>query len=282
MSPREFHRIKSQPWNHCVADPHVHGELTLLCTRAIQRFNRFHDTKVVMVRLDEAGSSAGAAPFHPECADKVGGVECREAWALQRAALERHPAPVWHHCPHNRLCGLVPVVQNERCVGALKLVRREGGSSDAFAREVELLQVLTEHALLAGVQPQIHETMPANGSMDAPTPAIQHPLIERAHEFIEEHLSDPELSVAGVAAAVGSHPDYLAHLFAQHTGERMSHYIAVQRTALAKRLLATTTWQIKRVAWACGYANPNWFSHVFREHVGVAPLDFRRSARRQA
>ena len=59
----------------------------------------------------------------------------------------------------------------------------------------------------------------------------------------------------------------------------MSRYIAVRRVELAKTLLVTTDWQIKRIARETGHANPTWFSHVFGVHTGCTPGEHRRRAR---
>jgi AraC-like DNA-binding protein len=98
--------------------------------------------------------------------------------------------------------------------------------------------------------------------------------------YIDEHLSDCGLTVRRVACEVGSNCDYLAHLFAEQVGERMSRFIARRRVHLAQRMLATTTWQVKRIAWESGFANANWFSHVFRVYARCTPSAYRHANRR--
>ena len=68
--------------------------------------------------------------------------------------------------------------------------------------------------------------------------------------------------------------------FAQEVGMRMSRYIATRRIELAKKLLISTHWQIKRIAYESGHSNPDWFSQVFRAHTGMTPRDYRRTASR--
>jgi len=177
------------------------------------------------------------------------------------------------------------VCDGRRCA-ALKVVSRETAAPDSFARMLELLDLLVRDTvatappvLIAAISATAAQAGGASHVPPASTPASASPQVDRARVYIEEHLSDSSLSVTAVATAIGSHPDYLAHVFSEQVGERMTKYIARERVKLARRLLTTTNWQVKRVAWACGFANPNWFSHVFHQHTGATPLDFRRAAR---
>jgi AraC-like DNA-binding protein len=109
-----------------------------------------------------------------------------------------------------------------------------------------------------------------------------HPQVLKAIDYIQEHLSDPKLTIARIAFALDIHPDYLGHLFAAQVGQRMGQFIIAKRVELAKTLLATTDWQIKRIAYETGYANPNWFCHVFIVHTGLTPGECRKESRRSS
>lgn len=103
-----------------------------------------------------------------------------------------------------------------------------------------------------------------------------HPHVKSAMLYIEGRLTDSTLRVSEIARALGLNTTYLSHLFSGHAGERMSRYISARRIALAKRFLATTDWQIKRVAYESGHANADWFSQVFHCHTGMTPGGYRR------
>ena len=107
----------------------------------------------------------------------------------------------------------------------------------------------------------------------------EHNQVRRAIDYVGDHLADARLTVRQVAHELGVHPDYLGHLFATRMGWRMSRYIAARRVEVAKRLLAETDWQVKRVAKETGHANPSWFTHLFRVHTGLSPVAFRRRVR---
>jgi transcriptional regulator GlxA family with amidase domain len=107
-------------------------------------------------------------------------------------------------------------------------------------------------------------------------PSATHPQVLRALEHIQVNLSNPKLTVGRVAAAIDIHPTYLSQIFVEQVGERMSRFIASRRIDRAKTLLATTDWQIKRIALETGHANPNWFCHIFVVHAGMTPGEYRR------
>jgi len=178
----------------------------------------------------------------------------------------------------------VPVVWRDRPVAACKLVCSGDLAADAFEHHVELLEVLietfqTKHgellALVAGGPGAHAEALPAAGSPQG----VTHSQVRNALEYIEAHLADPKLSVAGIAADLRINSTYLSHLFAEQVGVRMGRYIVQRRIELAKKLLTTNSWQIKRVAYESGHKNADWFSQVFHAHVGMTPGEYRRSAR---
>jgi AraC-like DNA-binding protein len=188
------------------------------------------------------------------------------------------------------LCALVPVVYHERCLAVVRLVCPASFVEENFERHVELLDVLVKGFVIseADFLGQLMRPEGAAVELGAPpslstgSPVEQrpsHPQVLRALQYIEDHLSDPKLTVGGVAHKLDLHPDYLSHLFAEQVGQRMSRFIAARRVERAKTLLATTDWQVKRIARETGHANPNWFCHVFSVHIGLAPGRYRRESR---
>lgn len=95
--------------------------------------------------------------------------------------------------------------------------------------------------------------------------------------IVREQLSNPELNVKRLAKLLSCSADYLSHLFRQHTGENLIHYIQRQRTFAAMQALRTTQLSISEVAWASGYDNPGYFIRVFKRFMGVTPGAFRRA-----
>jgi two-component system response regulator YesN len=100
--------------------------------------------------------------------------------------------------------------------------------------------------------------------------------VQEALLYIKDHLNDPALHVGAIAEHVGMHRNYLGQLFAAETGKRVCRYVTERRIERAQALLKSTTWQVKLVATECGFANANWFCHVFCAHSGETPAEYRR------
>jgi AraC-like DNA-binding protein len=295
LSGHEFKRIRRRRRNQAPTgrpnDATLHA---LLSEWVIDRFARLGSAELVAVPLRvprcEGDEDAPANPGHPACLEYAGTDYCRESWLLHLAQLKAEPATHWHQCDYDRLCALVPVVYQGRCLAAIKLACPSVTRKEEFERQVELLDILVRDfvfrsadflARLSGAVPACPDLSAASAEAVArpATPQPGHPQILRALRYVEERLSDPALTVGSVARQMGVHPNYLSRLFVHQVGQRLSRFIAVRRIERAKTLLATTHWQIKRIARETGHANPNWFSYVFRALTGVAPSAYREETR---
>lgn len=285
----------SRPAGTSVVQPSCRALLGLLAKRVADPFSRISGLSVQVLPFPLRGVRKGEdpppSPGHPACAKFAASVYCRESWQFHLAALEHHPRSHWRTCDCGLRCAVVPMVPDGRCRAVLQLACPDNMPEDAFEELVEVLDVLVrefvarEGELLFRLLPAEHETetptaapaSSANGATEVPP---NHRKVTDALERIENRLSDPKLSVSGLARELGIHSDYLANLFAKQVGQRMSCYIAARRVQRAKNLLELTDWQIKRIAHECGFAHPNWFYRVFRDRAGLTPGEYRRASHR--
>lgn len=91
---------------------------------------------------------------------------------------------------------------------------------------------------------------------------------------MEQHLDQP-LQVATLAALASLSPSHFFALFKQHTGCSPMDYFTRLRMQHARRLLGSGSTSVKEVAAALGYADPFYFSRVFKSVNNVAPSKFR-------
>lgn len=87
-------------------------------------------------------------------------------------------------------------------------------------------------------------------------------------------------ALSGITSA-----DVIAHLrvsrslanlrFRELRGESIGEALVRERLAHAEKLLAGTTWSMKRIAAECGYADPNVFRNLFRAHHGQSMSAYR-------
>jgi AraC-like DNA-binding protein len=97
-----------------------------------------------------------------------------------------------------------------------------------------------------------------------------------ARAFIADHLADPGLTAARIAAGVGISERHLSRTFAA-AGTSVPRYVLARRLERARTLLVSErAAAVAEVAARCGFGSASYFSQAFRAHFGVRPADVRR------
>jgi AraC-like DNA-binding protein len=166
-----------------------------------------------------------------------------------------------------------PAGGQSRLVGSLlgRIMEAAATASPAALRHLTNAAVELVAASLADVTAQA-----TGGSMRAAN-------LVRAHQYIEQHLWDPELSPDSVARAVLVSPRYMQALF-RDSGISVSRYVMERRLERAHRDLtepALAHLSIGDVASRLGFKRLSHFTHVFKNRFGICPRDHRagRSSR---
>jgi len=95
-------------------------------------------------------------------------------------------------------------------------------------------------------------------------------LINRTLWYINSHTA-AELTLEGIANAVGVSRHHLAHAFGEATGHSVMAYVRALRLGQAARDLADGAPGILPVALAAGYGSHEAFTRAFRDQFGVTP-----------
>ncbi|TFV76322.1 helix-turn-helix domain-containing protein [Bradyrhizobium frederickii] len=117
------------------------------------------------------------------------------------------------------------------------------------------------------------------GKTSLPSSTHRSALLYRLKTHIRAHLSDPDLSLAETAGALGISPRYVNDLLADEDTSFQRHVLA-ERLARCRRDLASPVLahrHISEVAFGWGFNDLSHFGRVFREHFGMSPRDFRQS-----
>ncbi|GEM_PF-448842 len=101
-----------------------------------------------------------------------------------------------------------------------------------------------------------------------------HQQIERARALIEHEYARC-LSLEEVAGAARLSPYYFSRAFKLQTGSSFIDYLNQVRVGHAKRLLRDSSLSVKEIATAVGFADPNYFSRVFKHHTHLTPTQYR-------
>jgi AraC-like DNA-binding protein len=101
-------------------------------------------------------------------------------------------------------------------------------------------------------------------------------LARQASAFAADHLSEPDLSTAGIAGALACSPDYLGRVFRGAFNETLTQHIHRLRIDRARTLFRSTGLPVDRVAVAVGFGDVRYFRRIFKRRVGLTPGQFRR------
>lgn len=110
-------------------------------------------------------------------------------------------------------------------------------------------------------------------SGERPSVCAQEALRERIKAYIDDHLNDPDLSIAQLAASTGCTKRYL-HMIFHSEGVSISDYILKLRLERCRQELlnpACLHKSITDIAYSWGFNNSNHFSRCFKRAFGVPP-----------
>ena len=105
----------------------------------------------------------------------------------------------------------------------------------------------------------------------------QSALVGRIIKLSEAHFTDSSLSLAMVAEEFSYNQKYLSHLFKKETGTGYAEYLRTLRIRYAVSLFDNGLDSIKNVALLSGFADPLYFSTVFKQTLGVSPREYLQS-----
>ncbi|HEY8349451.1 MAG TPA: response regulator [Clostridia bacterium] len=89
---------------------------------------------------------------------------------------------------------------------------------------------------------------------------------------------DTELSIEGISKVLFMNRKYISEVFRQKTGELLIDYITRIKMARAARLLCQSTRKTYEIALQLGYRDTEYFSRLFKKHMGVTPSEYRNSS----
>lgn len=103
-------------------------------------------------------------------------------------------------------------------------------------------------------------------------------LLEPVLQYVQQHLTDPELDVGALAPIAGVSQVYLRRLFKTQLGVTPGGFVIRERMRLAKQLLLSDrALSVAQVAVQAGYRDPLYFSRLFKKQLGLSPAQYRQA-----
>jgi DNA-binding response OmpR family regulator len=174
----------------------------------------------------------------------------------------------------------IPVILlTARSAETNKLTGLEAGADDyigkPFNMDILLLKIQHLIELKKRMQTQILQSMPNGIPLSGnPISSLDERLLEKVVHFVEEHISDPGLSVEWLSREMCmSRANFYKKILA-FTGKSPLELIRTIRMKHAARLLEKSQMRINEVAVHVGFNDNKLFRKYFREEFGKLPSDY--------
>jgi two-component system response regulator YesN len=99
--------------------------------------------------------------------------------------------------------------------------------------------------------------------------------VQLAQKIVINRLAET-ITLTSISEEVGLSSYYLSRLFREETGESFNDYVTRLRMEKAMELLQTTQLKVYEVAERVGIPSYRYFSQLFRNWTGVAPIEYKK------
>lgn len=103
------------------------------------------------------------------------------------------------------------------------------------------------------------------------------PVVQTVRAEIRKNISNPTYSLEDGIKKLPLNYDYVRKLFKKETGVTPHEYLVECRMQLARELISSgignrySNYSVGQIAEACGFAEPLYFSRVFKKYYGFSP-----------
>ena len=99
-------------------------------------------------------------------------------------------------------------------------------------------------------------------------------IVNKAVEHLDTHFNQ-DISLADVSEHVHLSRIYFHNLFKASVGETVHNYLLKKRIEYAKKLLATTDFELTKIAIQSGFSSQSYFNYVFKRKTNYSPKQYR-------
>ena len=118
------------------------------------------------------------------------------------------------------------------------------------------------------------QTFSSNGENQPENDEVQDKFLQQVTEYIQAHLSSPDLTVENLAEAMNVSSVHLYRKLKQSTDISPNDWIRNLRMKQATQLLCRKEMNVTDVAYAVGYSDPKYFSKCFKTLYGLSPTAY--------
>lgn len=94
---------------------------------------------------------------------------------------------------------------------------------------------------------------------------------------IINNFADPDFSILETIEKLPASKSHVRLMFENDVGMSPKEYLKSVRMEQAKKLMEGSSRLISEISFRCGYADPFYFSRIFRKHFGINPREWRKT-----
>ena len=113
-----------------------------------------------------------------------------------------------------------------------------------------------------------------NTERKAPLKEIDKGFLDKLQALIEQHLSEPELSVEQLGEAIGLSRVQLYRKTKALSGYSPNELIRFARLKRASSLLASTEKTVAEITYEVGFTSPSYFTKCYKDYFGESPTEY--------
>ena len=96
----------------------------------------------------------------------------------------------------------------------------------------------------------------------------------RAKNYIDGNFTTPEFALTMIGKELSYHPNYISKIFKKEFGINVAKYISIARIRHSLFLIEEGETSVKSLAQLSGFIDEEYFSSVFKKHVGENPREY--------
>lgn len=170
------------------------------------------------------------------------------------------------------------VMLTARIAGEQKIEGLENGADDYITKpfNLDLLNLRISNLI------KWHNEINTKGKLkphikEVQITSLDEKLIQKATDFVEQNLSNSDLSVEQLSSALNMSRVHLYKKLLSLTGNTPSEFIRFIRLRHAEQFLKKSQLSISEISYQVGFNNPRYFSKYFKEMYGIMPSQYKEN-----
>ncbi len=142
---------------------------------------------------------------------------------------------------------------------------------NGFSINPELTDLISESILLYTFSFLGNRYIPADSKSRSNNVALT------IKKYIDDNYSNADLSLDSISAEIAYNKKYVSTVFKRDIGIGISEYLNIIRIQNACTLIRQGFTSVCDIAACCGYTDPQYFSKVFKQQIGMSPSSYVKS-----